>query len=220
MIGDRACNTMQAALRAKEREIEQCQALAIDRSPVEAPKAYTSVSPQALQVTQSGPNQMAGTDTNTITSCDSSIMSRCVHALAQSAEERNVLKQGLEDMASACSCYHTQLQIAVDQRNMLYRDYTAMASQMRARCLAHESRNDKLLNEVTAANAKLAVLEAQLCNATHMGELESTPVHAVVLRYKLDRVWWIWRGVLLVCAAYMVSAVTKPVARSCRQGTT
>lgn len=128
-------------------------------------------------------------DTMSTAQLGSFVRSKIVQALAQSLEERRTLKQGIEDMASVCSGYRSQLQMVIDQRNFLYRDYAAMAGQMTSGCLASHNQTTKLLNEIAAVNAKVAVLEAQLCHVRPSGEREPTSVHEVLLRCKLDMVW-------------------------------
>lgn len=115
--------------------------------------------------------------------------SHCVQALARAMEEAKFLRRSLEAMTSVCQGYHMQLQVVMDQRNILYRDYAAMLTQKRARCLAQTSNSDKLMIELAAANTKLAVVEMQLHSATNRAkEHDSTAVNTVVLRCKLDRV--------------------------------
>eukprot|EP00892_Ulva_mutabilis_P008410 jgi/Ulvmu1/5941/UM026_0063.1 len=195
--------SLQAALRLKDRELSRLQVLVTDSGIIgRAMKESTSgdLTDQSQPCAQTEPVPASGSTVDMDANLDPRAeldtarlqpglctQSRVVKALARATEETRVLKQAVKETASICTSYHTQLQTVLDQRNILYRDYAAMAGQMRARALADDSQKIKLLDEIGNSNAAIAVLEAKLGHFKHSEQQEAASVHAVVLRCKLER---------------------------------
>lgn len=189
---------MQAALCSKEEELLRLRAALVKESHVEIaplqkvlqvatnPDISLWHTTDTLNASSTAPNEAV----RIMASQDEAFgKSHCVQALARAMEEGKLLRRSLEAMTSVCQGYHTQLQLVMDQRNILYCDYAAMSAHKKARCLAQQNDNDKLVTELAAANTQLAVAEMQVYSGTNRAEeRDTTAVDTVVLRCKLDRV--------------------------------